>query len=127
VSGSSCFPFSDTIQVSPSVSSRPSYDDEATLPNSLPIPEGAAPSAPLLPTNSADLPTGSTLSRTRGVTPGPSVSASTQRGVGTTPRMWDGGFDGTETKPGRADLTNVKLAKNQLVRISAPCGSSRRT
>ncbi|RSH91148.1 hypothetical protein EHS25_009447 [Saitozyma podzolica] len=101
--------------ISPSVSSRPSYDDEATLPNNLPIPEGAAPSAPLLPTNSADLPTGSTLSRTRGVTPGPSASASIQRGVGTTPRMWDGGFDGTETKAARADLTNVKLAKNQLV------------
>jgi hypothetical protein len=39
--------------------------------------------------------------------------------------MWDGGFDGTETKAARADLTNVKLAKNQLVRILAPRESSR--
>lgn len=37
---------------------------------------------------------------------------------GPAPRMWDGGADGLGDLKSSKDLTNTKLAKNQLVRLA---------
>ncbi|WWD10372.1 hypothetical protein V865_008507 [Kwoniella europaea PYCC6329] len=89
-------------------------------------------SAPLLhtfsntPTPTPQVPSTAPLARTRAISPlppssnmVPSSSASSVRGLGNLPRMWDGGPDGTPvssmSEKMRGDLTNVKLAKNQIV------------
>jgi voltage-gated potassium channel Kch len=109
----------DSSQVSPDASPRHSVESRPPSPvDRLPNPEHTT-SAPLLPTTSADAVTPfSQQPRARATTPNlvPSNSAN-QRPMGNTPRMWDGGFDGAEAKAARADLTNVKLAKNQIVRL----------
>lgn len=75
---------------------------------------------PLLPVSSQNTqtatPNGPSLSRPRSASPFPASGTVDQRAAfGNAPRMWQGGIDGTgETKRER-DLTNTKLAKNQLV------------
>ncbi|WVR05008.1 hypothetical protein IAU60_002020 [Kwoniella sp. DSM 27419] len=108
-------------------SPRASVEGPAPPASSLPIDTSA--SAPLLPTIASSmqtpLPNSNGTSRTRAISPmpmsggmAPSSSASSARGLGSVPRMWDGGVDGTgltEKAARDKDLTNVKLAKNQLV------------
>ncbi|OCF35291.1 hypothetical protein I316_02837 [Kwoniella heveanensis BCC8398] len=112
-------------------SPRGSLEGEAPPPTSLP-PDSSI-SAPLLPTIasslSTPLPGTAATSRSRAISPlpphsavttnmVPSSSASSGRGMGNIPRMWDGSIDGSgiaEKGMKERDLTNIKLAKNQLV------------
>ncbi|WVQ98521.1 hypothetical protein IAU59_005647 [Kwoniella sp. CBS 9459] len=113
-------------------SPRDSMEAEAPPPPTS-LPTDGSSAAPLLPTIasslSTPLPGTAASTRPRAISPipphsamtsnmVPSSSASSARGLGTVPRMWDGSLDGsgvTEKGMKERDLTNVKLAKNQLV------------
>ncbi|ADV20557.1 hypothetical protein I305_06196 [Cryptococcus gattii E566] len=75
---------------------------------------------PLLPLSSQDAqtatPNGPSLSRPRSTSPFPGSGTTNQRAAfGNAPRMWEGGIDGMGEAKKERDLTNTKLAKNQLV------------
>ncbi|OWT42211.1 hypothetical protein J008_00982 [Cryptococcus neoformans] len=75
---------------------------------------------PLLPVSSQDTqtntPNGPSLSRPRSISPLPMSGIVNQRAAfGNAPRMWEGGIDGTGEMKRERDLTNTKLAKNQLI------------
>ncbi|ORY25736.1 hypothetical protein BCR39DRAFT_471139 [Naematelia encephala] len=83
-------------------SGRASMERPPTPPaTSLPQPSAHAP---LLPTSIEPTPR-------RGNSPNPSGTSNANR----LPRMWDGGSEAVESKNKERDLTNIKLAKNQLV------------
>ena len=80
---------------------RPQSPDQQPYPNT---------SAPLLPTTSTE-----TSSYPPARANGPALPSG---GAKAQPRMWDGALDGPVDNKTSKDLTNIKLAKNQLVRHS---------
>ncbi|WRT66932.1 uncharacterized protein IL334_003897 [Kwoniella shivajii] len=94
---------------------------------SLPTESSSAPLLPIISNTPTPLvPSTAPMGRPRAISPHPSsggmvpsASASSGRGLGNLPKMWDGGPDLTPlnsmSEKMRGDLTNVKLAKNQIV------------
>ncbi|WVQ78074.1 hypothetical protein IAT38_000155 [Cryptococcus sp. DSM 104549] len=110
-----------TKPLSSPASARSSIDQPANT-----LPTTHTDDLPLLPVSA---PSGSTVNpspnsqahtraASRAISPNPPMQSSGM-GAGPFPRMWEGGLDGTGGGVGEAkkerDLTNTKLAKNQLV------------
>lgn len=96
------------------VTPRTSLDVGSALAQSTPDAPVPADNAPLLPI-SADH-TGP-ISMKRGTSPMPGGAANGSRDR-PAPKMWDGGTDGVSDRKSEKDLTNTKLAKNQLVSVT---------
>jgi len=105
--------FDLTIQPSPNETPRSSLDEDRAIDRERERPQSPdqsylnTSSAPLLPTTSSDPPSYPPPSRTNGI-----AQTSTAKPQ---PRMWDGALDGPADTKTSKDLTNIKLAKNQLV------------
>lgn len=113
----SCVHPSCTLIPQPSiVSSARASLDSPRQPISATAPSGS--SAPLLPTSSQDTLPPYPASGPSRIKPSPNDTPTAPGRREVTPRMWDGGLDGPPVVPRdmvKGDLTNVKLAKNQLV------------
>ena len=116
----------NAIKPSMEATPRSSTDQSVQIPENVPttIPPSDS-NAPLLPVSNGD-PSLLGVDRPprRGPSPNPlgavmgsSASGSSLRPGG--PRMWDGGMDGLLERKAERDLTNVKLAKNQIVSSSS--------
>jgi hypothetical protein len=97
------------LQPSPNDTPRSSLDRDRERPQSPDQQSYPSTSAPLLPTSSTETPS-YPPARINGHAAQPSTAAKAQ------PRMWDGALDGPVDNKTSKDLTNIKLAKNQLVR-----------
>lgn len=95
------------LQPSPNDTPRSSLDRDRPRPQSPDQQSYTNISAPLLPTSSTETP-----SYPPARTNGPSLPSA---GAKAQPRMWDGALDGPVDNKTSKDLTNIKLAKNQLV------------